>query len=189
MSWSKRSSGLGSAAADAGEHGQRLVAFAGARQLDLEDLSADAILQLVAGALSDHAAVVDHRDPVGELVGLLEVLRREQERRSFADELPHDHPDLVAAARIEAGRGLVEKQDPRAREQARGEVEPAAHPAGIGAGRAVGGVGEFEALEQLARARRRASIRREVEQATEHLQVLPPAENLIDGGELSGETE
>ena len=35
-------------------------------------------------ALGDDLAVVDHRDPVGELVGLVEVLRAEQHRRPVA---------------------------------------------------------------------------------------------------------
>ena len=179
---------LGLAAAHPGEHGLRLVALSGAGQLDLEDLPADAILELVAGPLRDHPAVIDHRDPVGELVGLLEVLGREHDRRPLAHELAHDRPDLVAAARIEPGGGLVEKQDPRTREQARREVEPAAHPSGVRACRAVGGVGELEALQQLVRPPSRL-VAREVEQAAEHLQVLPSGEDLVDGRELPGEPE
>jgi len=31
--------------------------------------------------------VVEHHDVVGELVGLFEVLRREQQRRTFGDQL------------------------------------------------------------------------------------------------------
>ena len=38
----------------------------------------------------DHPAVVDHRDPVGELVGLLEVLGGQQQRRPLAHQLAHD---------------------------------------------------------------------------------------------------
>ena len=162
--------------------------MSGVGQLDLEDLAADAILELVAGPLRDHPPVIDHRDPVGELVGLLEVLGREHDRRPVADELPHDRPDLVTAARIEPGGGLVEKQDPRTREQARREVEPAAHPSGVRACRTVGSVGELEALQQLGRPPSRL-VAREVEQAAEHLEVLPPGEDLVDGGELSGEPE
>ena len=68
--------------------------------------------------------------------------------------------------------------------QARGEVEPAAHPAGVRARRPIGGVGELEALEQLAGPAARLLLR-EVEQAAEHLKVLPAGEDLVDGGELS----
>ena len=176
------------AAPDAPQHGQSLVPPCRARELDLEDLTADALLQLVAGALGDHPAVVDHRDPIRELVRLLQILRRQHERRSLADELAHDRPDLVAAARVEPGGGLVEEEDPRPRQQARCEVEPAAHPAGVGARGAVGGVGEVEALEQLVRATP-GRRRREVEQAAEHHQVLAAREDLVDRRELSRQPE
>src|SRR6266567_1751289 len=105
------------AAAHPGEHGLRLVALSRGAQLDLEDLPADAVLQLIARALRDNSPAIDHRDPVRKLIGLLEVLSRQQDRRPLADELPHDPPDLVAASRIEPGGRLVEKQNPRAREQ------------------------------------------------------------------------
>jgi hypothetical protein len=42
--------------------------------VDLQHLTTDLVLQLVGRALGDHGSEVDHRDPVGELVGLLEVL-------------------------------------------------------------------------------------------------------------------
>src|SRR5207244_7984519 len=45
------------AAAHPGEHGLRLVALSRGAQLDLEDLPADAVLQLVARALRDHSPV------------------------------------------------------------------------------------------------------------------------------------
>ena len=176
------------AAAHAAQHGLGLVAARGARKLDLEDLAADPLLQLVPGALGDHPAVVDHGDPIRELVRLLEVLGGQQERRSLADELAHDRPDLVAAARVEPGRRLVEEEDPRPRQQARREVEPAAHPAGVGARRAVGGVGEVEALEQLVRTLPRLR-RREVEEAAEHHQVLAAREDLVDRRELPRQAE
>ena len=180
--------GLWLAAAHPREHRLRLVALGGAGQLHLQDLPTDAILELVAGPLRDHPPVIDHRDPVGELVGLLEVLGGEHDRGALADELPHDRPDLVAAARIEARGGLVEKQDPRTGEQARREVEPAAHPAGVRARRAVRGVGEFESLQQLGRPPSRLAAR-EIEQAPEHLEVLPAAEDLVDRSELPGQPE
>ena len=188
MSWPARSPGSGSPQPTPASDGLRLVALSGAGQLDLEDLPAHAILELVAGPLRDHPPVIDHRDPVGELVGLLEVLGRQHDRRPLADELAHDRPDLVSAARIESGGGLVEKQDPRTREEARREVEPAAHPAGVRACGAIGGVGELEALQQLGRSPARL-VPREVEQAAEHLEVLPPGEDLVDGGELSREPD
>jgi len=176
------------AAADAAQHGLGLVAVRRARELDLEDLTADALLQLVPGALGDHPAVVDHRDPIRELVRFLQVLGRQQQRRSLSHELAHDRPDLVTAARIEPGRGLIEKEDPRPRQQARCEVKSTPHPAGVGARRPVAGVREIEALEQLVRAPPRLG-RREVEQPAEHHQVLATREDLVDRCELPRQPE
>ena len=53
---------------------------------DLDAGPADLRLELVGRAAGDDLAVVDDRDRVGQLVGLLEVLRRQQERRALADE-------------------------------------------------------------------------------------------------------
>ena len=50
----------------------------------LDPLAAELRLELVGRAARDDLAVVDDRDRVGQLVGLLEVLRREQERRALA---------------------------------------------------------------------------------------------------------
>ena len=80
----------------------------------------------------DDAALVDDDDVVGELVGLLEVLRGQQQRRAVADQLAQHLPQLDAAARVEAGGRLVEEQHRRRRDQADREVEPAPHAAGVG---------------------------------------------------------
>ena len=57
---------------------------------------------------------VDDRDVVGQLVGLLQVLRGQQQRRALADQLADDLPHAEPAARVEAGGRLVEEQQPRA---------------------------------------------------------------------------
>src|SRR5262245_34250534 len=65
----------------------------------------DAVLQLEGGALGDQLAVVDDADPVGQLVGLLEVLGGEEDGHvevlvEAAYLLPHPGP----AHGVEAGR-------------------------------------------------------------------------------------
>ena len=60
-------------------------------------------------------------------------------------------PQLDPAARVEPGRGLVEQQEPRRPDQARAEVEPAAHAARVRAREPVGRVDRARA----GRARRR----------------------------------
>jgi hypothetical protein len=49
--------------------------------------------------------VVDHRDPVGQLVGLVQVLGGQQHRGPAGDQPPVGLPDLVAAARVQPGGG------------------------------------------------------------------------------------
>ena len=58
-------------------------------------------------------------------------------------------PELQAAARVQARRRLVEEQDRRPGDERRREVQPPAHAAGVGLGRALGRVDELEAVEQL----------------------------------------
>ena len=106
----------------------------------------------VGRVVGDDPAVVDHADLVGQRVGLFEVLRGQQDRRAVVDEVAHDAPHVLALGGVQAGRGLVEEDDARAADEARREVEAAAHAAGVGLRGAVAGVGEVEPVEQLLRA-------------------------------------
>ena len=174
------------AAADAKQRGLRLVTLLNVGQLDLEDLAADAVFQLVAGALRNHAAVIDDGDLVRELIRFFEVLRRQQDRRALAAQVADDVPDLVATSRIETCCRLVEEEHTRLREHAGREVEPPPHPARIRLRGSVGGVRELEALEELRRSA--ACLRaREPEQPPEHLEVLAARQELVDGRELTGQ--
>ena len=57
--------------------------------LDVLDLGGrEQLLELGEGAVHDDPALVEDRDPVGELLGLVEVLRREQHRRAAARRAP-----------------------------------------------------------------------------------------------------
>ena len=58
--------------------------------------------------------MVDDREPVAELVGLLHVVRGEQDRLPVGVQLAEDLPQRDAALRVEAGGRLVEEQDRRA---------------------------------------------------------------------------
>ena len=97
-------------------------------------------------------AVVDDPDPVGEHVGLLEVLRGQEDGDAVVAREPGDlRPERRPALDVEPGRRLVEEEDPRPVDEREGEVEPALHAAGVAAHLAVGGLGQADALEQLVR--------------------------------------
>ena len=132
--------------------------------------------------------MVDHRDLVGEAVGLLEVLRGEQGRRPAGDELVDQVPHGVAAAGVETRRRLVEEQHRRPRDQAHRDVEAAAHAPRVGARAAVGGVGEVEALEQLAGALARVGALL-VEEPPDVLEVLEAGQPFVDRGVLTGQAD
>ena len=96
--------------------------------------------------------LVDDADAVGQHVGLLEVLRRQEHRHAVVGQPADLVPQRRAALQVEAGRRLVEEQQPRAVHEREAEVEPALHPARVAAHLAVGRVGQPDALEQLAAA-------------------------------------
>ena len=129
-----------------GRRRQRLVC-----QANLEPVSAHLTLELVRRAFGDHLAVVDDRDPVREAVGLLQVLRRQQDGRPAADEALDRLPEREPAAEVEAGRRLVEEEDRRPGDERRRQVEPATHAAGIRPHQPLAGVREPELVEQLGR--------------------------------------
>ena len=54
--------------------------------------------------------MVDDRHPVTELIRLLHVVGREQDRLPVGMELAHDVPQGQPALRVEPGRRLVEEQ-------------------------------------------------------------------------------
>ena len=121
----------------------------GVLQDHLDPIAADGALEAGGRVIGHGAAAVDHRDPVGQLVGLVEVVRGEEHRGAAGSQLADGVPDLAAAARVEAGGGLVEEEHLGREDHARGQVEPAAHPAAEGLGLLVRGVDQAELLQQL----------------------------------------
>ena len=102
-----------------------------------------------------------------------------------SDGLPH-HP---AAAWIEAGRGLVEEDDPRVADEGHGEVEPPLHASRVGrdgllAPRRPGRTAR--AAPRLVDGPRPLA---EVPQVGHQLQVLLAGEELVDRRELAGDAD
>ena len=87
------------------------------------------VLQSLRLPLFHDAAVVDDGDATRELIGFLEVLRREQHCRAVLVQAPHLVPQREAAHGVEAGRRLVEEEHSRAVDQREREVETPAHAA------------------------------------------------------------
>src|ERR1700736_2957225 len=85
--------------------------------------------QLLQSAGHDDRALVQDRDPVGEVLGLVEVLGRQEHGRAAVSEVLDYLPDLNAALGVEAAGRLVEEDDPRVADQAHGDVEATAHAA------------------------------------------------------------
>ena len=141
-------------------------------------------LELLSGPVRDHGALVDHDDPLGEAFGLLHVLGRQEHRRPGGDELLDELPHVVAGTRVKAGRWLVEEQHRRSGDQARADVQPAAHPARVGLHEPVGGVGQPEALEHIAGAAAVLALVEVVPEADE-LEVLAAGQQLVDRGVLA----
>ena len=82
---------------------ERGAADGGARRADVahsdgdgDDVVAHRRLQLLGGALGDDDAAVDDREPVAELVGLVEVLRREEDGRAGVVDPAYLVPDCEA---------------------------------------------------------------------------------------------
>ena len=127
----------------------------------LDRRPADLRLERVGRALGDDLAGVDDPDPVGERVGLLEVLRGQEDGHALVAGEPRDLvPERGAALHVEAGGGLVEEEDAGLVDQRQREVEPPAHAAGVAADLAVGRLGEPDALDQLVAAAQRLVLRR-----------------------------
>ena len=111
--------------------GRPRAAGFGLAERDLEPGAADLRLELGRRAVGDHPTVVDDDDPVGELVGLVEVLGGQQQGHAVGDELADHVPHPEPAGGVEPGRRLVEEEHRRPGDQAGREVEAAAHPARV----------------------------------------------------------
>jgi hypothetical protein len=96
--------------------------------------------------VGEDAAIVDHHDLAGELVGFLQVLGREQHGGAGSHKPADGLPQLAAAAWVQAAAGLVQEQHPGVADQADGQIQAAAHAARPGTHRAVGGLGQLEPL-------------------------------------------
>ncbi len=97
-------------------------------------------------------------------------------------------PEIVAAPRVEPGRGLVHEQEPRRADEAGTEVEPSLHAAGVRPNESVAGLGEPELLEDLV-GRGVPGPTVVTEEPGDHAEVLAARQRGLDGRELAGEAD
>jgi hypothetical protein len=105
---------------------------------------AEPVLEFLRGALGDHRAVVDDHDPVGEFVGFLEVLGGQHDRHPLPVEVPDHVPQFAPGCGVQAGGGFVEEQHLRHGHHRHGDVEAAAHAAGVGADQRSADIGQAQ---------------------------------------------
>ena len=113
-------------------------------------------------ALAHDHAVAQHGDPVGELLGLVEVVRRQQDRLAERAQVADRVPRCAARARVEAGRRLVEEDQLGVadRARARGRGAAAGRPRACARARRASPSGRRARSPRPGRAASRSSRRR-----------------------------
>src|SRR5207247_5592381 len=128
--------------------------------------------------------VADDPDAVGECVGLLEVLRGQEDGHPVLSRQSCDlAPERASALYVETGRRLVEEEDRRPMGEREREVEPALHTARIAAHLPVGSECQPDPLQQLLRAGAALGAGDSVECALE-VEVLAAREAAVERGLL-----
>ena len=83
----------------------------GGRRGQDERAAAHPVLELIGRALGDEPSGVDDADPMGQAVGLLQVLGGQQDRGAALHQGTDDVPHLLTRARVQACGGLVEEDE------------------------------------------------------------------------------
>ena len=135
---------------------------------------------LVDRALRDDPPVVDDRDRVGDLLDLIEQVRREHHRPPLADEPPHHRSELEDAARVEAVDRLVENQQLGIGEQAARDAEALAHAERVARNALLGSIGKADPCERAVD----PGIGPHVAGRGDHREILAAAEETVEAGLL-----
>ena len=124
--------------------------------------------------------MVHDRDPLAEPVGLLHVVRGEQDRLAFAVQLAEQVPQREPALRVQARGRLVQEQHRRAVEDGPRHHQPLGHAAGQRVHRRLGPLRQLELLEQVA-GDLLGRLGAHAEQPAVEVQVLPHGELAVQG--------
>ena len=101
-----------------------------ARQVEGDETAAHRALDAVAAAVGDDPAVVDDDDPVGVLVGLLQIVRGEQDGVAARGVGAHRRPERAPGLHVQGRGRLVEDDQLRVAGQRHGEADALGLPAG-----------------------------------------------------------
>ena len=93
-----------------GDDGRRLVETTRIDDDDVDVIATDLALERAGVAAGDDPAAVDDDDVVGEALGLVEVLRGEQDGGAAVDERVEHRPQLGARPWVETGGRFVEEE-------------------------------------------------------------------------------
>ena len=109
---------------------------------ELDHLAAESGQQRGGRVEGDDAAVRHDRDAIAQLLGLVEVVRGEQDRHAAGPQSGDRIEQLEADAGIETDGGLVQEEDLRVGQQRAGDLEPPPLAAAVGIDGTVDEVGE-----------------------------------------------
>ena len=119
------------------------------RAVDLDRLAAGVLGdELRRRPGGDGAAVRHDHHGVGEALGLLDVVRRHEDRRALGAQRVDQRPQLLPDLRVEADGRLVEQHEPRPVHQRARDQQAAAHAAGELVDARVAPVDEVRHLER-----------------------------------------
>src|SRR5574341_1210673 len=114
-----------------GEQGSCCLMWVAAH-LQLQDFAAQRFEERPGAVKRDDPSLVHDAHAVADGLGLLQVVRGEDDGNLLqVPELADDIPDTAAHSRIQADGRFVQEEDPRPREQRPGDLQPAAHPAAV----------------------------------------------------------
>ena len=139
--------------------------------------------QLGRRADADDPAFAEHGDPVGELLGLVEVVRGQEDRRAERAEVADRLPGGAPRAGIEPGRRLVEEHELGVADEREPEVEPALLAARERPAAGVRLLGQPDDLDDLGRVARARVVAAEHVEALAHRQVRVERRGLEDDAE------
>lgn len=172
-------------AGGAGQAARRRIQFLGLCEAKLDVAAGHQALEVVGCAFGDDAPLVEYRDPVGQMIGFLEVLGGEEDRHTLGCQLPHDVPHGAPAARIQSGGRLVEEDYLRFGDQRHRQIQLPAHTAGVGRRPLTRGLHQIEPLQQFGH-HPLARIPAQPMQSRHQPQVLLPRQQVVHRRELPG---